>query len=121
MIFCGKPGWRNIINREWPTKGRGWIYIHAAKTRVSAAEARIAYELARAAGLWLPPREDEIRTGGIIGMVRVNDCVRRHSSPWFAGPWGWVLDKPYPLPFEPCAGQPGLFEYGSFATFKPRR
>lgn len=119
LIFAGKPGWKNVENREWPTKGRGWIYIHAAKTKVSDSEAKEAYAMAYRAGLWYPPTDDQIRTGGIIGMVRVIDCVRRHSSTWFAGPWGWVLSRPYPLPFEPCAGQPGLWDYGTLPTFKP--
>lgn len=111
LIFADKPGWKNIENRDWPTKYRGWLYIHAAARKWTKTEAREAWEICKAAGLWLAP--DKMPLGGIIGMVKVVDCVRRHSSPWFGGPWGWVLSNPYPLPFEPCAGQLGLFDYGA--------
>ena len=37
--------------------------------------------------------------GGIVGVVHVVDCITAHSSPWFTGPWGWVLRDARPLPF----------------------
>jgi hypothetical protein len=43
-------------------------------------------------------------------------CVRRSESPWFTGPFGFVLEDAYELPFEPCAGQQGFFEIGRFTT-----
>lgn len=75
---------------------------------------KAAREIARKAGMWAPL---DLKYGGIIGMVKIVDCVRSHRSPWAAGPWCWVLADPYPLPFERLAGQQGLFDYGSVPTF----
>jgi hypothetical protein len=47
--------------------------------------------------------------GGIIGRAEIVDCVRQHESPWFEGPWGFVLANAQPIDFIPCRGQLGFF------------
>lgn len=47
--------------------------------------------------------------GGIIGVVTITDCVLESGSPWFCGLYGFVLEKPKPLPFMPLRGHPGIF------------
>ncbi len=64
-------------------------------------------ELSRRMGLVIPA---ELPQGGIVGMVEVVDCVREHQSPWFEGPWGFVLRNPQPLPFIPCHGHLGFYD-----------
>ena len=44
-----------------------------------------------------------------VGAVTLVDCVAEHASPWFVGPYGFVLDKPEALPFVPLTGQLGFF------------
>lgn len=117
LMFAGRPGWKNIENRTWSTRHRGWIYIHATRHRMTETERKHAWQIVKAAQLFLPS-DFPLRYGGIIGMVKLIDCVRQHKSPWFEGPWGWVLGNPYPLPFEPCAGQQGLWDYGTLPKFK---
>lgn len=117
LILADRPGWKNIENRKWPTRYRGWMYIHAAKTPATRADFDHAREMAKAARLHFPVDGFELHYGGIIGMVRVLDCVIKHKSPWAVGPWCWVLGSPYPLPFERCAGQLGLYDYGSLPKF----
>jgi hypothetical protein len=53
-----------------------------------------------------------IRRGGIVGIVHVIDCVTTHDSPWFTGPWGWVLRDARSLPFCPMRGRLRLFDAG---------
>lgn len=117
FIFANGPNWKRVENRSWPTDYRGWLYIHASKgvTEEEYAEAR---KFAIKCGVYLIPPYADLLRGGIIGMVRLAGCVRRHESRWFTGPFGFVLSHRYPLPFEPCAGQRGLYDYGTFAPQK---
>ena len=55
------------------------------------------------------PEIHEFERGGIVGAVTLVDCVAEHASPWFVGPYGFVLDKPEALPFVPFTGQLGFF------------
>jgi hypothetical protein len=41
----------------------------------------------------------ELETGGIVGMAEIIDCVQRHPSKWFEGPYGFVLKNRQALPF----------------------
>ena len=56
----------------------------------------------------LPP-PGEIERGGIVGQSTILDCVENHDSPWFFGPYGFVLDQSKPLPFRPMRGRLGFF------------
>lgn len=48
-------------------------------------------------------------TGGIVGVVEIADCVEKHQSKWFGGPFGWVLKNARRLPVKPCAGKLKFF------------
>ena len=103
-------GGKDIENRTWPTNVRGNIRVHAAKG-MTRAEYDGAVEFACDAGLTKPvPAFEDLKRGGIIGIVEIVDCVKNSKLRWFEGPFGFVLRKPYPLPFQPCAGQLGFFE-----------
>jgi hypothetical protein len=59
------------------------------------------------------PAFDELPRGGIIGSVELTDCVGGtifNASPWFFGPYGFVLANPEPLPFQPLKGKLGFFD-----------
>ena len=106
IIFGGK----NIENRSWATKYTGPILIHAAAsmTRVEYAE---CCRFCEEHDLESPARLD-LRLGGIIGRVTVTDYTTNpQCSPWFMGPIGWILKGPVALPFAPCKGKLGLWEY----------
>jgi hypothetical protein len=104
-------GWKNIENREWPTRQRGPIYVHASQTMT-----RDDYEACRIfvegihADLWskLPP-PNKLERGGIVGQTTILSCVTQHESEWFCGPYGMVLDDSKPLPFVACPGQLRFF------------
>jgi hypothetical protein len=94
-------GHKRIENRTWATSYRGLLYIHAA-SRLHPAP-------------MLGDREIEVNPamllmGGIIGAVELVDIVRESSSPWFEGPYGWVLRNPSPIPFVRLKGHQKLFQ-----------
>lgn len=101
-------GFKPVENRPWFTSFRGEVLIHAGKRYDDSFDARWAEQLI---GGPMPPQSffDNLR-GGIVGVARITDCVRHHDSPWFFGPYGFVLDDAAPLPFIPCRGQQGLFD-----------
>jgi hypothetical protein len=86
---------KDVENRDWPTKGRGWFLIHAgvSKSELDKADAE---EMAM-------PR------GGIVGAARIVDCVTEMESIWFFGRYGFVLRDAFPVPLIPCRGQLGFF------------
>lgn len=111
-IVCGaKP----VENRTWPTPFRGEVLIHAAlreerddveavlhlmaqETPFSPQHFRSGYQLRRGLGC-------------IVGGAVVADCVQQHPSPWFNGPYGFVLRDTWMLR-EPilCRGALGFFD-----------
>jgi hypothetical protein len=51
--------------------------------------------------------------GGIVGIATLAGVTRSHASPWFLGPYGWVLQDPLPLPLYPMPGQRRIFAVDS--------
>lgn len=86
---------KDVENRDWPTKGRGWFIVHAG---VSKSE--------------LDDDEMNLPRGGVVGMARIVDCVTKMDSDWFFGRYGFVLRDAFPLPLIPCRGQLGFFNLG---------
>lgn len=85
---------KDVENRDWPTKGRGWFIIHAGKT----------YD-----GGKRPAAHANLPFGGIVGMARIVDCVTEMDSEWFFGRYGFVLRDAFPVDLIPCRGQLGFF------------
>lgn len=104
-------GHKDIENRDWFTKGRGDVLIHAAKG-CTQAEYDDAMEFVRTKVKRVinVPKLSDLERGGIVGMVRITGCVEQSPSPWFVGRYGFVIEKPYPLPFRPMRGMLGFFE-----------
>lgn len=91
--------------------------IHAAKSCTKEEYAE-AVKFALKVGMTQIIPYDRLKRGGVIGIVRVVDCVMSDRSKWFTGKFGHRLDRPYPLPFMPSAGQLGYYEFGSFKSAK---
>lgn len=83
---------KDVENRDWPTKGRGWFIVHAGVSKSECAASQ--YDLPR---------------GGIVGMARIVDCVTEWPSEWFFGRYGFVLKDAFPVDLIPCRGQLGFF------------
>lgn len=105
-LFNGK----DVENRTWPTKVRDRVMIHASQG-LDKAHYEFIYDRLREL---LPTTALPYRTtfvhGAIIGEVDIIDCVTEHDSPWFTGPYGFVLANPvlYAEPI-PCKGRLGFF------------
>lgn len=84
---------KDVENRDWPTRGRGWVIVHAGVSKS---------ELSTVA-------EADYPRGGIVGMMKIADCVEKMESRWFFGRYGFVIGEAFPLPLIPCKGQLGFF------------
>ena len=93
-IMLGK----DIENRDWPTRLRGRIAIHASAS-MTRYEFDDALDFMRAIGFTFPLSFEQTKeaNGKVLGTVDLVDCVRHSESPWFQGPYGFVLRDPQPF------------------------
>lgn len=99
---------KDIENRTWPTRFTGKFFIHTGK-KFDHDGYRWLLEH-RDLLITEIPHRDEFQVGGIVGASNIVDCVDWHSSPFFFGPWGFVLADSQPVSFVPCRGQLYFFE-----------
>lgn len=110
-------GEKLVENREWPTRYRGPLVIHAGKSRA-----------------WLEPEDmqdfanagDPLVFGAAVGVARLVDCLhidRIHRGdydavyPWLRthnhtnGTWCWVLADVRRFDPVPWSGAQGLWDF----------
>jgi len=116
IINAGK----DIENRDWPTRFRGPVCIHASKgmTNRERDEAMDFIDRAFPASLasQIGRRRSatgslDAKRGGIIGVAEIVDCVEASPSPWFFGRYGFVLSNIRPVEFIPVKGALGFFKW----------
>jgi hypothetical protein len=105
-------GLKTIELRSWPTRYRGWLWIHAGKKLDLDA-----MELLRLCG-------DDFSRGGLLGLAKLEECLAldseeiwlrvrgEHLSPgWYSGPcFGWRFSDALALAeIIECPGELGLF------------
>lgn len=107
---------KGIENRSRRLAYTGPLAIHAGRS-VDEEAVRTVAEIARSQGMDYEAAlvaNGPLRVGGVIGIVDMIDCIDdrdyRAASPWFFGPYGYVLARPRTVPFLPWRGQLGLFE-----------
>lgn len=110
-------GLKDVENRTWRTMVRGKILIHASLTQVPKDEWDRAIDLTLA----IYPRffrsdfaKSELPRGGIVGYAEITDCVQSSRSPYFCGPYGFVLRNQVKCDFIPCRGKLGFFDVPEF-------
>lgn len=112
---------KDIENRTWRprTDAPFDICIHAA-LGMKRHEMTDAFDFIDKAAPLGSPREalrrqntvlNDARHGGIVAVATVKDIVTESDSPWFTGPYGWVLDNVRPVDFIPVRGALGLFPW----------
>lgn len=79
-------GRKDIENRTWPTALRGWVLLHAGKK----VDREAMVELTRRG---LLHGTETMALGAIVGAMRIDDCVTTSASPWFSGPYGFVIGR----------------------------
>lgn len=112
-------GYKPVENREWPTKYRGPVLIHAGQTLARRHYEDLELDMAVRLRIALPAYEDLPR-GGVVGVATIVDCVTEFDSPFFTGPFGFVLKDARPLPFQPFKGKLGFFDVPGYADLQPR-
>ena len=113
---------KRIENRSWPTHYRGPVLIHASGMRGNKQalleEVEDGWEsvmyMANASGVDLSHVKPNLgmfrqHAGGVVGRANLVDCVEAYDSPWFVGPWGFVLQDVEPTPFVQWPGSLGLW------------
>lgn len=117
ILYAGK----DIENRDWPTKYRGRVLLHASKwwnlSGVTDDVETVSHIYRQSGGdpcdTGLTYRMMKDMGGCIVGSVEIVDCVDRSDSPWFFGRYGFVLRNPITFPDPiPCKGALGFFEPG---------
>ena len=97
-------GGKDVENRRWRTRYRGLVAIHASL--------RLDHDFAL--GRWPLPRNvalpplDTLPRGAIVGVATIVDCVDQSDSPWFSGPFGFVLRDARTIAPLPWRGALGL-------------
>ncbi len=114
----GRVAFKDIENRRWPLPK--WftlpqrIYVHAGTRRADYLEQLI--DMGVPAFFALMAYSGYAARGCIVGEADIVDCVRESKSPWFEGPYGFVLANPQaykePIPFK---GRLGFFEVGNLS------
>lgn len=106
-------GPKDIENRDWLTRYRGPVAIHAAKgmTReewLNCVEFVMNFDRKLADSI--PPPDNLVR-GAVIGLMDLRDCTTNSSSPWFQGKYGFLLRDPEPRDPIYVKGALGLWEW----------
>lgn len=108
---------KDVENRNWHTGFRGPVCLHASKGMTKGEFDRFV-DLARAMnrqgswpqGVWVP-FQSELPRGAIVATARITDCITSSASPWFAGPYGFVLRDVRPVEHIPAVGALGFFKW----------
>lgn len=106
-------GGKDIENRSWDTKFRGKFLIHAAGkfTAEEVSAWRIFCDAQEIPMGWAKDLTIQgLKVRGIVGEADLVDVVTESTSPWFCGPYGFVLRNVKPLPFVRCRGALGFFK-----------
>ena len=89
-------GSKDIENRQWQTRVRGRVLVHAAKGMTRNEYAGAVDFIVDAGMPPLPfdlPAFEHLQRGGIVGSVEIVDCVAESASPWFIGRYGFEQRK----------------------------
>ena len=101
-------GIKDVENKSSRTHFRGTILIHASATIATREIVDKFVDQARKLKILGKKEQYNPDVGAILGMVDVVDCVETSESPFFEGPYGWVLANPRrfkkPIPYKGAVG-----------------
>lgn len=102
-----------IENRDWPTRFRGPVAIHAGKMVDRDAASDVMSSIHPVTGLTrnFHARPGCFATGAIVGIADLVDCVERSDSDWFVGRYGFILANQRPVPPIKVKGELGFFNW----------
>lgn len=106
-------GYKPIENRNRDTKFRGRIAIHTGK------KFDRDFDFAYWESIIGKPIPRSFDTGGLVGEVTIAGVTQKSDSPFFFGPYGYVLIHAHAYDnMIPCVGQLGFFEPDLKSTYK---
>lgn len=89
-------GYKPIENRTWKPPhnlvGKPF-WVHAGKTVDGGGIPQL-----KKLGVPGVPKQSDYITGAVLGAVRLVRVLDSYPSPFFSGPWGWLLERPVGLP-----------------------
>src|SRR2546421_10478963 len=88
LLDLGIPA-KCIENRDWRTRYRGPLLIHASK--MFDRDALPSWSRRFPGVLELPQTADGYERGGIVGMADLVDVIEQSNDPWFVGRYGFFL------------------------------
>ncbi len=102
-----------VENRNWATRYRGPVLLHASAKDESNDPEVIAFCLERGVDI----SKMTFQTGGIIGRTMLHDCVDGRSASrltpfqktWFEGRYGLLMKDGSRVSFVSCKGRLGLY------------
>lgn len=106
ILHAGK----DFENRDWPTRFRGPVLIHASKGMTREEYQCGLSHMHMIRRTLTLPKFDELERGGIVGQMEIVSCVEDSASPWFFGQYGFGIRNAKPLPFHPYKGALGFFD-----------
>jgi ASCH domain. len=107
-------GHKDIENRDWPTKYRGPVAIHAGKKMDDSALTSVVRGFHPVSGRRVEydrSFRQGTETGGIVGVAEIVDCVDQSESEWFVGKHGFIIRNARPVPFIPVKGALSFFDW----------
>lgn len=114
-------GYKPVENRSWPTKFRGRFLVHAG-VKFDYEGYRWMLKHQRELGIPTLPccplrtrgskygYKGDFDMGGFVGEAEVVNCLTDMRSPWFFGPYGFVLIGAKPIEFRAARGYLSFFE-----------
>ncbi|MBV1929478.1 MAG: ASCH domain-containing protein [Gammaproteobacteria bacterium] len=115
---------KDVENRTWKTTRLGAFCIHASLKSTDLewqgcmdildgihgnfTQSEMVSRQGRVASA---SHSNEAMRGGIIGVAEIVGCVDHSASPWFSGPYGFVLQNVRAVPFIPVRGALGFFDW----------
>ena len=107
-------GFKPVENRVWETPYRGSVLIHAGKKEerddIYAVVAQIARQTQTGRTETLELYKRMRARGAIVGRADVVACTSAMDSPWFQGPYGFLLENAEWCEPIPCKGMLGFFD-----------
>lgn len=103
-------GYKNVENRGRNSKKRGYFLIHSPMKFDTDGYTFIMSNLDYLGlkGISIP-KPNEFRRGGVVGVSYLDHVVTQSDSPWFYGPYGYVLKNSKAIDFIPCKGNQIFF------------
>lgn len=99
-------GLKDVENRTWPTSHRGDTVIHTGQVFDREGHAWVLEQFPQLRPLM--PAQFEL--GGAVGRCQILRCTQASESPWFCGPYGFVVIGAQPMPFVPFRGRLGFWQ-----------